>query len=101
MGESLTEESVGESALLRLFAESDVARIPSPPLIIGLLTTAANQSAWNPCLAEIVMGDTGDSRGVGLASSFVTVGEGLSFAGGVGRMDSVVFVDAVLLCGPG
>jgi hypothetical protein len=85
---SLLDVSVVGVADLERSRLSEMARMPDS----GLFTTAESQSGVNWCFDEL------DERaGATEVSSFVTVGDGASAAGGIFLIDSVVAVDAVLL----
>ena len=97
--ESFFGESTGGVTTLDRSIErlSEMARIPLPAKEIGLLTTEASQSELNPECFGAGVADAGERAFATDVSSFVTVGDGLSFAGGIFLIDSVVAVEAVLL----
>jgi hypothetical protein len=101
MGESFSGESIGDATSLdRSWAVtlSEAALIPSP-LLRTMPTLKSGWLTWlKRFMADELRGD--DFAWSGEASSFVTVGAGLSLAVTAGRVDSTVAFDADRLVPP-
>jgi hypothetical protein len=96
---SLNGESIGDASLERSVpvTASEMARKPPK---FGFRPALFVQSTCIPWRFDGEVGEAALADRTPVSSSFVTVGEGASIVGAIGRMDSVVLVEAVRRCGP-